>query len=576
MPDSREAVSRHMETVNRICEEEQSGGDFFFGIGTVRKRLEDLADKSPEDEVLSALVVACAYFPGPADSQNPFALGPFGPMFEIPEGEGVRVYPIPLAQVEEATLEIWAECAAEGSLHPLVRSRLADLLWVRRHDGARRWFHTAVDTYTKLAETGVVTSERESGLARAVEICKESNHPNLMSAPLDALRELLGRSLQTSASQFGVVARALDVLVANGHPCWDLLDIAVQVYGDDPNQKSDLLGIGEKVAPDDDERMRLRRQRISVLEEAAERSSGLMRVSHLEDARTLAHQASLSKEVGRLTAMIERTDIEGDMEMFTQDIEVDTDRLRLWADEIVGDDSLQDALGRFAIRLPIGDPDDTKAALDEMASEFVWQALATTVQYGPENSMVRTPPGDPTHSDIRLGRHNALEIQVFADTAGKMVLDAVHENYDPLPQELADCFACEAVPPGIARRIAVSYERWADGDYISAVSVIVLTLELIVRRVCRQAGIHVTLTGYSGSTVPGVRTLGQLIGDLEPLIGSTATRYLQASLTDQWSLNLRNALAHVLVEELDEIHYLVLFHLACLLRHISGVLSEEA
>lgn len=574
MPEHQEVVSRHLETVTRICTEEEIRGDF-FGMRTVHKRLKVLADDAPDDAVLGALVVACAYRAGRSGSHDPLAMEPFGPTSQRPEGDEVCFYPSPLDQVDGDTLGIWAECAADGSLHPLVRSRLADLLWVRGHDGQSRWFQTAVDAYTALADTEVEVTERAWGLGRAVEICKESNHESLMSAPLDALRSLAERSIETSDGEFGVVARALKVLLGNGHPCPDLLDAAVRRYGDDPNRKSDLLEISERAAPDDDERLRLRRGRIGVLEGAAEHLTGVRRVSFLEDARFLAHQAGLAEEVRRLTAMIERIDIEGDMETFTQDFEIDSERLRPWVDEIVGDDSLQDALLRYAVRLPIGDPEETRAALDEMASEFVWHSLVTTVHYGPENSTAQIPPGDPLHSDIRLGQQNAHEIQVFAGVGGKMVLDGVRERYDPQPDELAACFSCEAVPPAIARRIAVSYERWAAGDYISAVSVIVLTLELVVRRVCRQAGIHVTLTGHSGQTAPGVRTLGHLICDLEPLLGPTATRYLQASLTDQWSLNLRNALAHVLVEELDETQYLVLFHLACLLRLISRALPEE-
>ena len=573
MRERREDSSRCAETINGICAEEEARGDFFFGIDSVHKRLKAMADESPENQMLQALVLACAYCFGPVDSQDSFSQGPFGPMFQIPEGDAMRVYPIPLGQVDEDTLGSWAECAAEESLHPLVRSRLADLLWVRRHDGQGRWFQIAIDAYTELAATEVVVTEREFGLARAVDICKESGHRDLMSAPLEALRGLVERSLEASDSQFGVVATALDALVANGQPCSDLFEEAIEGYGDDPNQKSDLLGIAERAAPDGDKGMRLLRERISVLEQAAVRSTGLQRVSHLDDARTLAHQAGLAEEVGRLTAMIEQTDTASEMQTFAQTIEVDPEDIRPWVDAVVGDDSPQNALLRFGAYLPIRDPDETRAFLEEIASQSVWQTLVTTVQYGPENSMARIPAGDPLHSDIQLGNHNALEIQMFAGIAGKMVLDAVREKYDPQPQDLADCFACEAAPPAIARRIAVSYDRWAADDYISAVSVIVLTLELIVRRVCRQAGIHVTLTGYSGPTAPGVRTLGQLIGDLEPLLGPTATRYLQASLVDQWSLNLRNQLAHVLVEFLDETQYVVLFHLACMLRYTSGELA---
>ena len=45
MPDAREAASRHLETVNGICAEEESRGDFFFGIATVRKHLEELSPR---------------------------------------------------------------------------------------------------------------------------------------------------------------------------------------------------------------------------------------------------------------------------------------------------------------------------------------------------------------------------------------------------------------------------------------------------------------------------------------------------------------------------------------------------
>ena len=53
--------------------------------------------------------------------------GPFGLVFETTAG----VYPTPLRDVDDATLQLWSElldCVDD----PLVRARMGDLLWVRR------------------------------------------------------------------------------------------------------------------------------------------------------------------------------------------------------------------------------------------------------------------------------------------------------------------------------------------------------------------------------------------------------------------------------------------------------------
>ena len=386
---------------------------------------------------------------------------------------------------------------------------------------------------------------------------------------------MLASRLTPVETNTGVVARALQSLADNDYPCSDLIEDSIAKYSDDPFRASQLLEIAARASQDDNEKKRLQHERVRVFEKAADRSSGLLRVSYLEEARTIARDAGLAEEVRRLTTLIERTDTDRDMHTFTQNIEIDPDELRSWVDAVVGEDSLLDALLRLGATTPIGDPESTRATVDEIASKLLFRSLVTTLQFGPENSMIRVPPGDQLHSEIDRGRYDALAIEMFASTCGKMVLDSLHDKYSPQEQDLAGCFACDAVPPEIARRIAVSYGRWADTDYTSAVSVIALTLELIVRRVCRQAGIHVTTTRRSNPPIPEVRPLGELIRELEPLIGRTATRYLEASLVDPWSLNLRNRLAHVLVEELTETHYLVLLHLACALRYIAEALPAE-
>ena len=107
---------------------------------------------------------------------------------------------------------------------------------------------------------------------------------------------------------------------------------------------------------------------------------------------------------------------------------------------------------------------------------------------------------------------------------------------------------------------------------------IVLTIEPIVRRICRAVGIHTTEARprRAGATPIGrVRSLGPLIEDLEVHIGPILTRYLQASLVDEWSTNLRDLLCHGLEEDLTEVQHTILFHVACVLRLISEALTRD-
>ena len=67
----------------------------------------------------------------------------------------------------------------------------------------------------------------------------------------------------------------------------------------------------------------------------------------------------------------------------------------------------------------------------------------------------------------------------------------------------------------------------------------------------------------------GVRALRPLLDELGARLPPAMTRYLIAVLVDTYALNLRNRLAHGLVDELDEALYVVLFHAACVLAAVS-------
>ena len=432
--------------------------------------------------------------------------------------------------------------------------------------------------YLDLAVTGAEVLDREGGLCRAVAICKESNHRVLMNGPIEALLHLVRHSLDAADDQYGVVARALQALVGGDHSCPDLIESAIAKYDDDPSRVAQLCEIAIQASPDNDDRTRLRSQQIRAYTDAAAQCDGLLRLSHLEDARSIASEAGLIDEERQIALMIEQTDLDGSWQTTEVSVEVDSDEMRSYADAVVGDDNLSAALHRFGWSIPTGDPEETRAFLARVANEHPLQFLFPMISVGPDNTITRIPSGHPLRDEMELGKFDAQAIDLFASMRGKLALEAINERYSPDSQTLLECFTCDAIPEGLAKRIAVSYSRWQSQDYISAVSVLVLTIEGVVRRICGQAGINATATTRTSSgdiPIGQVRTLGPLIRDLQHVFGAIPARYLEAALVDRWSLNLRNSLAHVLAEELTESQYVILFHVACMLRLMSTVLSDR-
>ena len=538
-----------------------------FVMTALHNQINDLAQQDPQDARLRALVDGCAYCYLSSGRGGIGVEGPFAPMIMLPDDTSgnVRVYPRPLGDVDDDVLGAWAELAADVSLHPLVRARLADLLWVRRYQPTRRWFQAAVEAYVQLAETDVEIVEIEGGLRRAVEICGEVNRSDLRSEPLAALERLARRTLSADSGLYGVFGRALQTLAGSGWPFAELLKDALSKYGSDPRRKSELLEIAIGASCDGDEIERLRLEQIGVHEAAAEACTGLLRVAHLDTARQVATAAGLNQHEKRLATMIERTDMTGERHTVETTTAVDAAEVHAEVARIVGDGDLLPALVRFAQIVPTGNPEQSREFVTELAGEHLFLSLTTRFEFGPEGGVIRKPVGHEDRIEDELGQYDAMAIMLFADLTAQHFLQALRDRYGPdLPPALRDCFAAvPAVSPDQADRIAHALGHWARDDNTAAGSVIADAVEPLVRGVCRQLEISVTRTNGQ------VRSLSSLLKDLSPRLGPARTRYLQAALVDPRSLNLRNCAAHGLDSVAPRYQFLVFFHVACSLMYVS-------
>ncbi len=562
----------YIDVINQLCSElaeesAESGGR--FTTSRLGDRLQEFAKES-DDLVWQALSHACNYHLGDG---GPFAYGPYEPMFVISNGDDqYSVFPVPLDQVGTDLLDIWAANASDEAMHPMPRARMADLLWVRRHGDRGKWIKVAVGAYTAAAaipEAHVV--ERGKMLGRAVAICQESRNQdaNLKAGALAALAGLANESIDSPIDSFGVVGRALIALIDAGYPCEAILADAMRKYDSDPWKASDLRALAIKASPDQATQRQLQAERIEAFESASDLSAGTRRVSLLEHARSIASSVDDRREVERLNGLIQRTDIQGDMKRVEVSTAIDEEDIRTAIKPITGDDTLSEALDRFAQHLtPNLSAEAMEHTVGELAQAAPLQTLIGRVHFGPDGTAVSLPSGSAERHLADIGQQRAQEIVFSAGLFGQPVLHDLDKRYGMGPLSLAACFS-PAIPQEAADTIIAAHERWQARDNRSAVALLWPAIEQTARSVCLAHGL--TTASRKSTSFSQTRSLGELLEDLAPHIDDNYARYLDAALVDGWALNLRNLYAHGHTPSVDHgIAYGILFHTICVLRQISS------
>ena len=560
-------ASAYTAAINAACEGIAASGSS-VRLHHVHDHLHQIADTSPDDAAWKHLAEACAYslgVPLTADSG-----GPYAPELELRDGEQWLIYPPHLATHDNSVLATWQLCAADDALWPLVRARLADLLWVRKASQPPLWHKIAVDSYRAAAsDPQLEMVDSEEGLRRAVRIATESNQDtgDALTALADLAEEALARG-----GLFGVVARALQVLVDNEYPCAQLLDDAAQQHDSDPHECNIVLLLKRQASQSIDDQRILDHQRVQAFAGAADAAVGLLRLAHLEQARSIAREAGLNQEAERLSGLMERTSLEGDLQRVEASVKIDKQAVDDFIADTLGCGGFADALRRLGRTQMVADPNQATEAVAAAAQAAPLMSLCTVLSVGDGGAVTEIPSGTSERLDYELGHHAAMSIQMYTHLFGKPVLDALQRQHNPTAEAIANHFASTGIPGHLARRVGSSYTHWASGDFESAVSVLWPVLEPAVRGVCSAAGITTTETRVrSSGKLPtgGVRALRPLLDELGAQLPPAMSRYLVAVLVDIHALNLRNRLAHGLVDELDEALYVVLFHAACVLAAVS-------
>ena len=91
-------------------------------------------------------------------------------------------------------------------------------------------------------------------------------------------------------------------------------------------------------------------------------------------------------------------------------------------------------------------------------------------------------------------------------------------------------------------------------DYISALHVLVPRVEQMIRRIFKA--IHLDITAFKDGSMKE-RSLGEMIreADKKGAIEKSISKYIRAVLSEEWGWNLRNKIAHGLINVSECVDY---------------------
>ena len=343
----------------------------------------------------------------------------------------------------------------------------------------------------------------------------------------------------------------------------DLIDQALDRYGDDPWNLESTLGIRSRLV-DSTDRPALWREAVESRASHARRTDGLVKYAHFQHAIELAEEHGLREDAERLRREVEELPRDAlDLHAVSAEVEVPREQIDQFIDGVVGDDDLESALTRFGSHLPSGLPDENRAFVAQLMDEYPVQFIFTRMVIGPENSLIRSI-GEDDQADQALTDYEAQRASMFSVFAVEM-LDRMRQRYGSLAQA-SKWFESELIEPEVAERLGRAMDLYESSDPDSAAALLAPRLERVIRRIASLVGLTVTRSPDPRGRPGGVKGLGQLITALEGALDEPTRRYLRVLLTEVTGLNLRNRVSHGLADPIAQSEAALLIHAACHVR----------
>ncbi|MFA7295560.1 MAG: DUF4209 domain-containing protein [Dehalococcoidia bacterium] len=585
MPDDSIPFAEACVLIDRFFERAR----WVYLASHVREELADI----PEP-LLRAVGTALGYMlrEGTDRAQYP-GYGPFIPIFQF----GERVSAPPFDAVPPEIGEAWEQLGLACTV-PAARALFLDLSWCARvGDKPGRLGALAIDAYLELGTKGASVDEdvedkgcspysRAECLRRALSLVRELNQRDRLPEVCAALEAAARAAVEhDSVGTAMLLLRVLVHLPADLRPTslLGLLDDASTRFSDSVWDFTEVGDLRAVLAGGGDETRVIRNEQLDHLLAEADAHTGLIRVAALQKCLEFAREHGLADRLPELRRALDAITPESlDLKEISVEVNIPREKFDQFIQSFAAPDTVSGALERFAIAggsAPSGDHQKNLEQVEASRRDAPIHFLATQIIVDEAGRPITTAAGGEAADRLELLRQEVSGIS-FWGVIGAMAFDAIVAKHgQPNDLQLVQFLTRHLMTQRSAAAVARAFAHYLRGDYEAAIHVALPQVEATVRDLCRQAGIPVSREAVGDNG--GVAPLGTLLHALDAsnLLDKSWVRYLITALTEPAGLNLRNRIAHGLIEEVTREHALVVLHIACFLSILQPVTdrgSEQA
>ena len=523
---------------------------------------------------LLPLVFAFQYF-FVEDSQEEYKAkyGDYAPFIELADG---RVFPPPLVSLLDEVWENWS-AIAQSTDHPVISSRLGDLLWLKRWgDKPYSYALQAIDGYMRIAETRLDWEEldRASCLIRGLELAIQINDLGRARDLVQRVSDNCSQSIHAPELKPGITIRLLDSLLSlkrslQPNNLAQILEKCLQAYSDDVRISEEILIRQARFVGEGEARTSIYRRQLELWLTEAERSIGFMQVVNLEHALELARNYGFTETVEEIRRRIQEIPEKSfEFKEFSVTAQIEAEKIEKYIRAFIDLSDWRKSFSRFgSYGPPSGKYEQNLQELEKQVKEAPLQFLVSNTIYDDNNIPIKHGNTFEENKELVLVRNEVMSIQFFAELAPEILSRICETNGIPTTQAMAEYFTTSIIPSEIAENIALSFDWYFRGEFDVSAHLIIPRLEAVLRIITQKVGITIVREPI-GNKAGGVLTLAELLGGLNSHIDESWRRYLTTLLVNPIGLNLRNRVCHGLMNNVDRRSAALLLHTACFLRLI--------
>ena len=495
----------------------------------------------------------------------------FAPTFTATAQDGSEIRIPNIAEFDADTVAHWERRAGEAK-HPVLRARYADLVWdlKRAIAGERpdiKFAHIAIDAYVEAARKTLYGMGIEGihWLERALDLSLKTNDKARQKSVVDSMFEFYGRV--ATPQHIGCWIFLFDDLYGRN----DLITaeqestiierlermLAAVSDNDDPGNFNPF---GAEAASERLAR-HYQRQRNTTEVRRVVKTYGHTFESASEDAASFLAMAWLQpvyekyKEVGmdadaervQLASLEKSKGLEKDMKTFSIQVEIKREDIDRMVGDLTGGD-LTSSLVRLAVMF-IPDVANAKAFLKRLQVDAPLQSLIGVVHVADGQIVARTGSVDEDEEGrvyIQLAE-NISFAQPFLATA----IDGLREKYAPRAADFI-AFLNESPVFQNAREdlLRDGIDAYLGGDYVKAVHVLVPQFEHQLRVLLALLGVPINKPVRGVAGIMQMKNVNDVLQEtrVRNALGENLWKYLDVFLADHRGPNLRNRLAHGLID----------------------------